>query len=202
MEKNITVRAAIEVLGKPQAHVEETLKGYVQKLREDKRYAVISEEFAEARKQEENDYWAAFVDLEIKTANLQQITQFCFEYMPSVVEIVQPKELKLSDVESSTFFNDLQARLHEVDMIAKHVKLENDHYRRNMAALLKNYVTLLLRGGNMTSETLSHLTGVAQNKLEDFLDQLIDEGRIDLKEGIYFLIEKSIKKEETHGAKS
>lgn len=195
MEKNIHARASIEVLGKPQQHVEQTLQEYVQKLKKDARYAVVSEEFAEAKQQEGSEYWAAFVDVEVKTALFQHITSFCFEYMPSIIEIIHPQELKLSDIEASTFLNDLQARLHEVDMVAKHVKLENDYFRRNLSALLKNYVKLLLKGGNMTAETLSKLTGVAQNKLEDFLDQLIDEGKIDMKEGIYFLVEKTIAKE-------
>ena len=93
----------------------------------------------------------------------------------------------LVDNDISTFLNDLQARLHHVDMLTKHMKIETDNLKRNMSFLLKNYVLVLLNKGNLSGEQLSRLTGVAKDNLEDFLDQLIDEGKIDLKEEIYFL---------------
>jgi len=51
---------------------------------------------------------------------------------------------------------------------------------------LNNYILVLLSKGNLTSEQLSGLTGVNKDKLEDYLDKLIDAGKVDLKEGIYF----------------
>ena len=57
----------------------------------------------------------------------------------------------------------------------------------NMAGLLGNYVQVLLHQGNKTSEQLSSVTGINQDLLEDFLDKMIDDGKIDLKEGIYFI---------------
>jgi len=71
--------------------------------------------------------------------------------------------------------------------LAKHLQSENDHLKHNLADLLKNYITILLRNNNLTSPQLSAMIGLSQEALEDFLDQLIDEGKIDLKEGIYFL---------------
>jgi hypothetical protein len=41
---------------------------------------------------------------------------------------------------------------------------------------------------------MSKLTGVDKDRLEDYLDHLIDEGKIDLEEDVYFLVEEEKKK--------
>ena len=56
-----------------------------------------------------------------------------------------------------------------------------------MSSLLKNYLTFLLSRKPLTSDQLSKITGVPADNLEDFLDKLIDSGKINLKEGLYSL---------------
>ncbi len=191
MKKELLFRAIIEVLGRPKEHVEKTIKEYLDKLKQDKNYQIISQEIAESKKQEKEEMWVIFAELEVRTASVDNIIGFCFEYMPSMVELIEPSKLTLKDVTISNFLNDLQARLHQVGIMAKQLKSENDFLKKNLAVLVKNYVTVLLNGGKkMTSEQLSKLTGLSKDKLEDFLDQLIDKGEIDLKEDLYSLKKK------------
>ncbi len=190
MVENIVFRAVIEVVGKPKEHVEESLKNYVSNLKKDERYNVISENYAEIKQQKDEDFWACFVELEIKTLKAEDLTRFSFEFMPAIIEIVEPTELKFSQVEFSQYLNDLQAKLHNVDMIAKQAKMESESLNKNSVALLTNYIIVLLHSGNMTSNRLAEATGMSQDKIEDFLDKMIDDGKIDLKEGIYFLKNK------------
>lgn len=186
----ITFRAVVEVLGKPQEHVEESMKHYLEQLKEDKRFTIIHQESAEIKKQETQDLWAVFAELEVKTNQLENLTIFCLDYMPSLMEIVEPKQLAFTDIEFSQFLNDLQTKLHQIDLLAKHVKIENDHLKHNLGGLLGNYIQVLLKQNNLGAAQLSRLTGVAQDQLEDYLDKMMDQGKIDLKEGIYFLQEK------------
>lgn len=187
MEGEITFRTVIEILGKPKEHIETALKEYVQKIKSDKNFSVLKEEFAEVSRQEKQELWATFVELELKTDSVSNLTGFCFDFMPSLLEIISPKEVKFTDTEISQFLNDLQAKLHQVDMIAKQLQIENKILNSSLGGLLKNYVVVLLTKGNLTSKQLSNLTGIDQDKLEDFLDQLIDEGKIDLNDGVYTL---------------
>ena len=192
MEKEFLFRTVIEVLGKPQEHVEKSIKGYLEKLKSDKKFEIISEELAEAKKQEEGDFFVVFAELEVKTSHIDNLVGFCFEYMPSIIEIIKPKELLIKDSNLSDFLNNLQANLHHLGMVAKQLKAENDLYKRSIASLLRNYISVLLGGGKqLNSEQLSRYTGMTKDKLEDFLDQLIDKGEIDLKEGLYSLKKKS-----------
>jgi len=184
----IVFRAVIEVAGKPKEHVEESLKTYVENLKKDDRYKVIKEVFADVRKHEEEiELWACFAEVEVETHELFNLTHFGFEFMPAMIEVIEPEELKFNQVEFSEYLSDLQSKLHEVDMIAKQVKMENDSIKLNMTWLLGNYIQVLLHQGNKSSKQLSSITGVHQDLLEDFLDKMIDDGKIDLKEGIYFL---------------
>ncbi|HLC88853.1 MAG TPA: hypothetical protein VJG49_02340 [Candidatus Nanoarchaeia archaeon] len=191
MKKELLFRAVIEILGRPKEHVEKTIQDYLEQLKRDKNYQIISEEVAEAKKQEKEEMWVIFAELEVRTDKVDNIIGFCFEYMPSMVELIEPSKLELKDTTISNFLNDLQARLHHVGIVAKQLKSENDFLKKNLAVLVKNYLTVLLNGGKkMTSEQLSKLTGLAKDKLEDFLDQLIDKGEIDLKEDLYSLKKK------------
>jgi hypothetical protein len=195
MNSKITFRAVIEVLGKPKEHVEQSIKSYVDKLKADENFKVLNDEFTELKKQDEQELWATFSEVEVETEKLSNLASFCFQYMPSLIEIIGPKELKYSETELSLFLNDLQTKLHQVDMVAKQVKLENDHLKKNMSGLMKNYLQVLLTGRSFSSQQLSNLTGVNKEKLEDYLDVLIDEKKIDLKDGVYFLNKKEENKD-------
>src|SRR3989338_5306573 len=186
MEK-IVFRTIVEVLGKPQEHVEATMKDYVDKLKADKHYKILKEEFAEVKKQEKEELWATFTELEIEIKEVGKLLNFCFDYMPSMLEVIEPAQLTLSDGDISMFLNDLQAKLHGIDMVAKQVKAESDIVQKNMGHLLKNYITVLLSKEGRSGEELSRLTGVEQSKLEDFLDHLIDKKIVNLQKGMYTL---------------
>lgn len=177
-------------MGKPKEHVDFSMKKYLQNLKENKDYTVVSEDLADLKKQDDSELWMVFAELEINTEKVDDLISFCFDYMPSLIEIIEPEKLSLGALEISNFLNDLQAKLHSVDMIAKQLKTENDILKHNTGSLLKNYITVLLGQQNLTSEQLSKLTGVNKDRLEDYLDNLIDEGRVDLKEGIYVLKSK------------
>ena len=192
MEGNVTFRTVIEVLGKPKEHVEQSLKNFVEKLKADEKYEVKREDFAPAKEHTEKDLWAAFVELEVSTVSLEDISKFCFDFMPAVIEVIEPKQVTLQDDELSHFLNALQAKLHTVDMVAKQIKMENDFLKEGMQALAVNYILILLKSKKMTSKELSKLTGIQKDRIEDLLDSLIDKGEIDLEEEHYYIKQKEV----------
>ena len=193
MEKTILFRAMIEVVGAPQDYVAKSIKDYLGSLRLDKKYEVLTSDIAAVEKQSKQELWGTFAELEVKTDKIDNLLNFCFDYMPSVIEIIEPEEIKISERDLSNFLSDLQAKLHSVDVIAKQVKLENDSLKKSIAALLRNYITVLLSRGSLSSKQLNEFTGVPVTELEEFLDQLIDAKEIDLKDGVYFINKDKIK---------
>ena len=185
----IELRAVIEVLGKPKEHVENMLTTIIGKLKEDSRFILKEDRIHECVQQKDTELFATFAEVELKMQGFDNITNFCFDFMPSSIEIASPSEIKISAAEYSNYLNDLQAKLHQVDMIAKKMKVERDMNASNMAALLKNNILVLLNHNKLSITQLSGLTGVDSEKLADYLDKLIDMGKIDLEGDKYFRIQ-------------
>ena len=184
---HIRCRVIIEVLGKPKEHVEESIKDYVEHIRKDAELVLLKEEFSEA--QEQGKLWTQFVELDLVCKGIHKLTSFCFEYMPSSIEIEKPEHLVLTNSELSGVFNDLQARLHSVDMAIKQSKAENDFLKLNMNAIISNIILISLKASaELSSEQLSKVTGIPQKELESFTNKLIEENRIKKEGEIYSLV--------------
>lgn len=191
----IHFRAIIEVMGKPKEHIVTALQSYLKKLEEIEAFTVLATEVHDPAEQE-NELWTTFAEVEIKTKQLPYLTRFCVEFMPSMIEIISPSTFSIPAQDMTGFLNDLQTKLHNVDMVAKQAKMVADASKESVSHLLRNYITLLLRQRSFTGQELSNLTGVSKEKLEDFLDVLIDKGKVDLDGDVY-----SLKKEVvTNGA--
>src|SRR3989338_10566187 len=124
LHAHIRCRTIIEVLGKPKEHVENSIKEYVEHIKKDSELVILSEDYSEIR--EQGKLWSQFVELELVVKGTFKLISFCFEYMPSSMEVMKPEHLILTNHELGSFLNDLQARLHDVDMIVKKQKAEND----------------------------------------------------------------------------
>ena len=191
---HIRFRTIIEVLGKPKEHVESSIKEYAGYIKEDKDLVVINDNFAECV--EKDGFWVQFVEMEIVSKGIQKLISFCFEFMPSSIEIIKPDTLAMSNSELSGFFNDLQARLHNVDMVAKQLRNENTYLKRNFKMLLQNNIIIVLKLGDMTIEQISSITGVEKKELAEFIDILIKENKIKKEGESYSLVKDEQRKEE------
>ena len=182
---HIRCRTIIEVLGKPKEHVEDALKQYIEHIKEDHELVVLNEDYSEAKEQEK--LWSKFVELDLVIKGTKKLVSFCFGYMPSSLEILKPEHLILSNAELSSFLNDLQARLHNVDMIVKKQKSENDFLRHNMHAIIHNTILICLKVAKLSLEQLSKVTGVEQKELEIFVEKLLKENKIKKEDELYTL---------------
>ncbi|MEK6876593.1 MAG: hypothetical protein AABX63_04220, partial [Nanoarchaeota archaeon] len=121
---------------------------------------------------------------------------FCFDYMPSSIEITKPEEFAVKKSTVENLINDLQARLHNVDMIVKKQKNENTFLKKNLVKAVSNTILLSLATGDMSMENLSRAAGIAEKELKVFLDDLIKEDKIKKEDDMYSLV-----KNYTHGQK-
>ena len=127
---HIRCKIIIEILGKPKEHVEKTLNMYIDKIKNDSDLIVLNSEFSEAA--EKDKLWAIFVELDMVIKGIPKLISFCFDYMPSSIEITKPEEFVMKKSTIEDLINDLQARLHGVDMIVKNQKNENEFLKQNL----------------------------------------------------------------------
>ena len=175
-QQPITVRAIIEMLGNPKEHLLETIKAYVEKLKQEKDLTVISEHYEEPV--EKDDLFSTFVEIEIKFKKLEKLMWFCYDYMPASVEVVEPEETVYTANEITSFSNEILTKLHTLDMLYKKLKVENEILKKNTIVLVKNFIKIELSNGSKTGEELEQNLGVPRQQLEFFLEQLMQEGKV------------------------
>ena len=181
----ILCRTIVEILGKPEEHVKETIREYVKRMKDNKNLIVLKEDYSEPKPQDE--LFSTFVELELLIKGISEAVFFCFDYMPSSIEIIEPEELKYKNREFSGFLNDLQVRLHSYDMALKQYKARNLRLMQENLTLMESAVLLALGKDKLDKDTLSIKTGIPMDRLENLLKIMIKESRIIEKDEKYEL---------------
>lgn len=176
----------IEILGKPKEHVTTTIREYVKKIKETKGYDVVKEHYSEPEPVEK--MFSVYAEIELWIDGLNKVLSLCYDYMPSSIEIVEPEMLKYRSSDFSGFINDMQARIHNIDMLVKNLRAENMKIKVNMHYLLRNSLLVALAKGEQTIEQLSKVLGIPVDGLSQLLAQIMEEEkRIKTKGDVYFL---------------
>jgi len=118
----IRSRIIIEILGSPVEHVEKVMRDVVNEL-EKKNIKILKKEVSEPAKVEK--FYSSFAEVEFKCNDLDALLDICFDFMPSVVEIIEPKEFNIEPKILEDFLNDLLARLHRNSMVMRNLHAEN-----------------------------------------------------------------------------
>ena len=185
--RKVRSNVVLEVYGKPKEHIEKAIRMYLDKIKsDDNKISIIQEKIHDAAEQKEG-FFSTFAELDMVSEDLPTLIGFCFDYMPSSVEIVAPEKMDMSQREITHLINDLQAKLHSIDMALKTTKTENEFLRRNMNTLIRNLVTVSLKHKPMSLEELSKLTGIKDGELKLFLAALVKLGKLKEDNNIYSL---------------
>lgn len=180
--RQVLARFIIEMLGAPKDHIESTMRSFVDNLKQDKSIKVVSEDFAEPV--EKDRLFSTFVELEVEFRGIARMLDFCFEAMPSSVEILEPASLLIDSTELSGYLNDLQARLHTIDMALKNVKAEHEVLKTNADALFRNLLVSLLKTPKNLGE-LAAETGIGEQELKALVSQLVETGFLRFENELY-----------------
>lgn len=118
-----------EVLGTPQEHVEKTAQGLVDAFKQRKDFEIIKSYVSDAKeaklgdKQPENiKFFSVIIESEVGVENMEKLLGFCFDFMPSSIDVLEPSKLEIDARDVNAFVNDLMARLHKYDMFLKNLK--------------------------------------------------------------------------------
>ncbi|MBS3172194.1 hypothetical protein J4438_01260 [Candidatus Woesearchaeota archaeon] len=125
MEK-IIANTIVEIAGAPIEHVKQTMDKVISLIEKDKDMKIIEKETGEpkenefdhpTKKGEKIKVWSTFTEFEIEFKNFDTLTNFCFEFMPSSVDIIEPTQLKIGAEEINLTLNDILGRLHHQSKI-------------------------------------------------------------------------------------
>ncbi|RLE44296.1 hypothetical protein DRJ19_00725 [Candidatus Woesearchaeota archaeon] len=184
----LRARTIIELVGKPKDFVERAFKKMRELIKQHPGLELISEDIEPVKeKPGTKDIFGGFIEVEAKFSSLQSLIAFCFEFTPTSVEIIEPEQITIKNNELTAIFNDLQAKLHEITALYRKSEFEQKIVRKNAALLLRNFLFTLLFKKKRSIEQLSKLTGLPANSLQQFLDQLIKEGKVVKENDLYTL---------------
>lgn len=141
--------------------------------------------------------FSTFVELEIKVKDLTKLVGFCFDYMPSSIEILGPKVLSLKESEFTTVMNDLQGKLHRLDMAVKNLNSENKMLQKNAYFLATNLFHVLIGGGVKSIDDLTKMGGMTKENTEEFLKKLEGQGLVKKDGDSYTWLENDKRKEQS-----
>ncbi len=114
------VMIIIEILGRPANFVEQALSFVVSGLEKEQNIEIIGKQIHKPKEVEKGKIklFSAFAEIEIIAENMKKVVELIFDYMPSSVEIMGGN-ITIDITEANTLLNDLTARLHKYDALAK-----------------------------------------------------------------------------------
>ncbi len=181
-EKSIVARFIIEILGAPKEYITKALKEHMEKLKQEG-LDIQYENYAEP--QPKDKLFMQFVETQISFKDMQELLDFCFDSMPSSVEIISPEEIRLQATELEDFLNDFQAKLHHADFAIKTVSAQKQVLDRNTVNIFHNFIKYACSTKQYTIEDLSKLLGLSEEELTPFVEHLVKK-EIIKKEGIMY----------------
>jgi len=180
----ILVRTIIEMLGAPKEHIDETLRSYISKLREEG-LNIKKEHYANPEKA--GSLFTVFAELEVQFSSPKELLDFCFDSLPSSVEIIDPSQIELPAQSFTDLLNDLQARLHEIDSLLKNATAEKQLLDKNALNVLRNFIKHLVKSGPRSSEELSIPVGMSVADITPILDRMVTQNLLKKENGLYLL---------------
>ena len=184
-EKKVKASVIVEVIGKPKEHVEEAMTALIENIKENANMEVL--DFKKHKAKERKNYFTTFTEINILFKDIPMLMNFCFDYMPSSVDIIEPVEFEFEAPYLNDFINDFLARLHASDMVVKNIKAENMILQKNSSNLLKNLLSLSLKNEAKDLISISKDTGIPEEQLKGFLSIYVEEGWLLQNENLYSL---------------
>lgn len=169
----IKCRAIVEMVGAPKEYIEKTLKDYIAVMKKTKGLKILKTSTSPT--EPKSSMFALFAEIDMEVKDVEALVGFCFDYMPSSIEVYEPNQLVFNAFEINNFFTDLQGKLHKLDMMVKDLRAQNTLLEKNAGLLLRNNILITLKDKSKDLNTLAKNNGIPPAQLEPFLKKLIGE---------------------------
>ena len=185
------VRAIFEMIGKPKKHVESTIKDYVKRFSETETCYLISYELNDAEKYEgSEDLYSTFAEVEFVAKDQIALLNFCVDFMPASVEVMEPDRLSIDAPYISNMLTELVGRMHLIDGEFKKVVAKNNALTQSFNIMTQNAILILLNMGAKTDEQIADVIGVKKENIGTYLEKLVQDKKIEKEKETYKLVKK------------
>ncbi len=124
-EKKIRAVLLLEIIGRPQEYLIETLNNIAKSIGEEKGVKIKENKINEpVLMKDQKDLYTSFAEIEVETENMLQVAILMFKYMPAHIEILSPQNISLTNNEWNDILNELTRRLHGYEELARIIQTE------------------------------------------------------------------------------
>lgn len=157
----VKANLVFEMLGRPKEHLEKTMEDFIKQVGNNQGIAITNQKIHEAKlfeqknpeKTEETpkeiqvkqELYTTFAEIEVSAEKITDVAMLVFKYLPSHLEIISPESFSLKNSEFNILLNEMTARLHNYDSIAKTALMHNQ-------MLAKKFIELKEAKKNKDSE--------------------------------------------------
>ena len=122
----LKARSIIELVGGPKEYVEKAMGIVIDKLKQDLHVKLKDHKVFDAKPLEgKQPLFTAFCEIEIEAKDVEDLFGFCFDFMPSSVEVYDPTQLVMKADALNGMVNELISKLHQYDMAFKNIAAQN-----------------------------------------------------------------------------
>ncbi|MBS3134548.1 hypothetical protein J4214_04935 [Candidatus Woesearchaeota archaeon] len=126
--QKILIRAVIEIAGFPKEHIEATMKKLMENIKEN--FNLDKYDIFEANQIDK--VWSTFSEVEIYFDGVDKVIGFCIDYLPSSVEILEPKNVNIENFKFADVINDLIGKLHQYETVIRSLRASNIRMKKKI----------------------------------------------------------------------
>lgn len=182
----LRVSVMFEVVGKPQKHVEDTIKSYITNIKTNEDIEIIKEEYEPAEDAGE-ELFSAIAEVDMLIRDMSKLVWLAINFSPASIEIIEPTQLVVEQKTMTDWMNDLLSRLHEIGLMQKASRSQSETLIRNFNSMTRNAILLVLKEGSEI-HAISQKIGMNDEHTEKFLEALIKEKKIKKEGNLYYLV--------------
>ena len=201
MDEKIICRAIVEVVGKQKEYVAKAIQTIIESAKEIKGLKIQKTDVEEVKslkdeklskteqkiQEKAGELFSTFAEIEFSAKDFDVVFSFCFDFLPSSIEIIEPEHIEIKSLEVTKMLTDFLSKMHNADMAVKRLNFENSALRNNSRLLLRNMIMVSLKLKEKNLGDLSKAVGIPQDQLKPFLESLIEDKFIVKEEDIYKL---------------
>lgn len=146
-DKKIRANFVFQMLGRPPEHLIDTMNSLIDSISAEKGIKIIERMVHPAKKVDNKDergqpiaqgeLYSTFSDIELELDNLMTLLSIAIRYMPSHIEIIYPEDFNLKNVDFNLIVNEILARLHNYDAIAKSSLMNNQLLAKKLSEIME-----------------------------------------------------------------
>lgn len=146
--QKVKAMMVFEMIGRPANHLSETMHKFIDTIGAEKGVKIINKNIHEPKKVEEKDkvplkdnqeLYSTFCELELETQHIMGVVAITFKYLPAHVEIIEPENTELSNLDFGAIINEIVLKMHNYDAIAKSAIMQNQMLAEKLKEIMAKH---------------------------------------------------------------